>query len=62
MIIIKVDKSIEKALKKYKNKWRKLKIGQDLKEARYYTKKSVKNRKKKLKAIYVEEKYGDSSE
>jgi len=62
MIIIKVDKGIEKALKKYKNKWRKLKIGEELRNRKKYEKKSAKNRKKKLKAIYIEEKYGDSKQ
>ena len=62
MIIIKVDKGIEKALKKYKNKWRKLKIGEELRNRKKYEKKSAKNRKKKLKAIDIEEKYGDSKQ
>lgn len=61
MIIIKVDKGIERALKNYKNKWRKLKIGEELRERKKFEKKSEKNRKKRLKAIYIEEKYGDNS-
>ncbi len=61
MIIIKVDKGIENALKKYKYKHRKLKISEKLREKKYFTKKSVKRRKEIMKAAYIEKKYGDSS-
>jgi len=62
MIIIKVDKGIEKALKMYKSKHRKIKQSEELRERKYFTKKSVKKRKQKIKAIYIEKMYGDSSQ
>jgi small subunit ribosomal protein S21 len=60
MIIVKVDKGIEKALKKYKSKYRKTKVGEELRKRKEFTKKSVKKRQQKLKAIYIQEKYGNN--
>ena len=60
MLKIDVDKNdIEKALKKYKNKVRKTKLHQEVRERRYYKKKSVKRREEVLKAIYVEKSKDD---
>lgn len=60
MLIVKVEKNnIEKALKKYKNKSRKTKMYRDLKERRYFKKKSAKRREEILKAEYVEKMKND---
>ena len=56
MIIIKVGKSIEQALKKYKEKYIKLKISKQLNERKEYKKPSIERRKVMSKAIYNEEK------
>lgn len=61
MLIIKVEggkDALEKAIKKYKNKFEKTKILRELKERKSFTKKSVKNREQKNKAIYIQKKYG----
>lgn len=54
MIIVEVDKGIEKALKKYKSKHKKLKINEELRNRKEFTKKSVKKRQQKLKAVYIQ--------
>ena len=54
MIIIKVGKSIEQALKKYKEKYIKLKISKQLNERKEYKKPSIERRRVKGKAIYNE--------
>lgn len=61
MLIIKVEEreTIEKALKKYKRKFDKAKIVRQLRDRKHFTKKSVKNREKLNKAIYVQQKFGD---
>ena len=58
MIIIDVQKhkSIESALKTYKNKHNKLGIVKELRDRQTYTKPSVKRRAEVLKAEYVESK------
>lgn len=56
MIIVKVDKSIEQALKQYKNKHNKIGIVKELRDRQTYTKHSVKRRSEILKAQYVESK------
>lgn len=58
MIIIDVQKhkSIESALKSYKNKHNKLGIVKELRDRQTYTKPSVKRRAEVLKAEYVESK------
>jgi len=57
-ITIKVkEKGIEHALKMYKNTFKKYKIKEELIENKEYTKKSVKKRKMKMKAIYVRNKF-----
>lgn len=57
MIIIKVDGDIEKALKKYKKKFERLKILRELRSRKEYVKPSVKRRQKVKKAIYVKRKF-----
>ena len=56
MIIIKVGKSIEQALKKYKEKYIKLKISKQLNERKEYEKPTVAKRKVKNKAIFNQKK------
>ncbi len=58
MIIIDVQKhkSIESALKTYKNKYNKLGIVKELRDRQTYTKPSVKRRTEVLKAQYIESK------
>lgn len=56
MIIVEVGKSIEQALKKYKEKYIKLKIAKQLNEKKEYEKPTTVKRKVKNKAIYNEKK------
>lgn len=61
MLIIKVEggkDTLEKALKRYKKKFEKTKILRELRERKNFTKKSVKKREQKNKAIYIQKKYG----
>lgn len=59
MIIIKVKKgeNIDIALKRYKFKFRKTKVAEKLKERMEYIKPSVKRRKQKQKAIYLNKRH-----
>lgn len=61
MLIIKIEgrETLEKALKKYKRKFDKTKVVRELRDRKQFTKKSVKNREQKKKAIYVQQKFGD---
>jgi small subunit ribosomal protein S21 len=59
MIIVEVGKSIEQALKKYKEKYIKLKISKQLNERKEYEKPTAVKRKVKNKAIYNEKKRRD---
>ena len=54
MIRIKVGKkeNIEKALKRFKKKFRNTKVLQQLREKKHHTKKSTKLREQKQKSIY----------
>jgi len=54
MIIIEINKgeSIEQATKRYRNKSRKVKLLQQIKERKHYTKPSIKRRDVILKAQY----------
>jgi len=58
MIIVDLskEKTIESALRTYKNKVQKTKQIQKLRERQEFTKPSVKKRTEKLKAIYVQQK------
>lgn len=56
MLIIKVQEgeNIDRALKRYKQKTRRTKLINNLRDQKQFIKKSVKNRKKIGKAIYVQ--------
>jgi small subunit ribosomal protein S21 len=56
MIIIDVskEKNIESALKKFRNKFKKYGVKNDLIENKEFVKKSVKKRKQKIKAQYIQ--------
>ena len=61
MIIVGVkNSSIEQALKKYKEKYIKLKISKELNERKEYEKPTVSRRKVKNKAIYTQKKRNES--
>tara|TARA_B100001287_G_C22463535_1_gene426188 strand:- start:186 stop:374 length:189 start_codon:yes stop_codon:yes gene_type:complete len=62
MLIINVNKDIEKALKQYKRKFIKTKQSKKLNEKKYFTKKSVLRRAEIKKAVYVEEKFGKKND
>ncbi|WP_111309371.1 30S ribosomal protein S21 [Confluentibacter sediminis] len=53
-IIIKEGENIERALKRYKRKYRNVKVMQNLREAQFFTKPSVKRRKEIQKAEYIQ--------
>ncbi len=56
MIIVEVGKgkSLDSALKEFKNKVTKTKLIKELRDRQHFTKKSVKKRETKLKATYVQ--------
>jgi small subunit ribosomal protein S21 len=58
MIIVDLskEKSIETALRTYKHKVQKIKQIQELRGRQVFVKPSVKKRKEKLKAVYVQQK------
>lgn len=63
MITIEVEggkDGIEKALKKYKRKFERLKIMRQLRNRKEFVKPSVKKRNEIKKAIYVEQKFGNN--
>ena len=62
MLIVKVNKDIEKALKQYKRKFIKTKQSRKINEKRYFTKPSVTRRTEIKKAIYVEDKFGNKND
>ena len=53
-IIIKEGENIERALKRYKRKHRNIKVMQNVREAQFFTKPSVKKRREKQKAAYIQ--------
>ena len=61
MIIIDVkdDESIDRALKRYKRKHRNVRLANQLRERKFFTKKSVVMRTERLNAAYRMEKFGD---
>lgn len=63
MIIIKVKngENIERALKRFKNKFSKTKVVKELRERQQFDKPSVKKRKQRDKAIYVEKMYSNEN-
>ncbi|MDH3004979.1 MAG: 30S ribosomal protein S21 [Candidatus Shikimatogenerans sp. JK-2022] len=60
--IIKEGESIEKGLKKYKNKINKLNLIKIYRDKQYYIKPSKKRRLKKLKKMYIIKKYRNKNE
>lgn len=58
---LKKFKSLEHALKVYKQKHNKLGIVKELREREEFVKPSVKKRAEKLKAKYVQKKFGSSN-
>jgi len=58
MLIIKVKKgeNIDIALKRYKFKYRKTKVSEEIRARSEYKKPSVKRREQKQKAIYIQKK------
>ena len=58
MIIVDLskEKSIETALRTYKNKVQKVKQVQELRDRQVFVKPSVKKRTEKLKAVYIQQK------
>ena len=57
MLIVKVEGSIEKALKQFKRKEKDTRLVKQLRERQNYTKPSQKKREKRLKAVYVQKMY-----
>lgn len=53
-IEIKEGENIERALKRYKRKHRNVKVMQNLRENQFFTKPSVKKRREKQKAQYIQ--------
>lgn len=64
MLIIPVDhgESIEKALKRYKNKHRRTRLMQEIRERKFFTRGSVKRRKVKIQAAYRDQKLREMEE
>lgn len=63
MLIVKVENgNIEKALKIFKNKFRKTKVTEQLRENQYYNKKSEEKRVNNKKAIYIQKKESQSED
>lgn len=54
IVEIKNGENIEVALKKFKNKFKKTKVAEQLRDNLYYDKPSVKKRVSKNKAIYIQ--------
>lgn len=61
MLIIEIrsGESIDQALKRYKRKHQKVGLRKELQERKYFVKPSVKRRNEILKAIYVEQRFGE---
>jgi small subunit ribosomal protein S21 len=56
IIDVKDNESIERALKRYKRKFRNTKVLNEIRDRRFFDKPSVKRRHELLKAAYKEEK------
>ena len=59
IINVKEGESIDRALKRYKSKHRRVGVINQLRGRKQFTKKSVKRRFEILKAKYIQEKYGN---
>lgn len=55
-IIVKDGESIERALKRYKNKFNSTKVVKKLREKKEYIKPTIANRSERLKAAYINRK------
>ncbi len=55
IVLVKDGESIEKALKKFKRKFEKTGIVRELRSRQAFEKPSVTNRKKMMKAVYVQQ-------
>ena len=64
MIIIKKNEkeSIDRMLKRYKQKTKRIKLVRNIRDGKYYTKPSTKKRAQKLKAIYIQKIRDDEKE
>ena len=64
MLIVKLNNgdSIERALKIFKNKFKKTKVAEQLRENQYYDKPSEVKRTKNKKAIYIQKKESQSED
>lgn len=56
-ILVKEGENIDRALKRYKRKFRDVKVMQELRERKQYTKPSVARRAQIQKAAYIEQKF-----
>ena len=59
VINLKEGESIDRALKRYKNKHRRVGVIKQLRNRKHFTKPSVTRRAEVLKAKYIQEKYGE---
>ncbi len=55
IIPVKEGESIDRALKKYKRKFEKTGVVKELRNRQKFTKPSIVNRERKLKAIYIQQ-------
>lgn len=56
IIEVKENESIDRALKRYKRKYRNAQVVKEIRKRQHYTKPSVKRRNEMLKAMYREQK------
>lgn len=59
IIEVKENESIDRALKRYKRKYRNTQVVREIRKRQHYTKPSVKRRNEMLKAMYREQKKKD---
>lgn len=59
IIDVKEDESIDRALKRYKRKHRNIRLANQLRARKFFTKKSVLRRTELLAAAYKAEKFGN---
>lgn len=59
---VKESESIDRAIKRYRKKYQKTKVLKQLRDNQQYTKKSVKMREKKKKAVYKQQFLNEQSE
>lgn len=61
VINVKDNESIDRVLKQYKNKFNRSGQMRELRRRKHFTKPSVTRRAEVLKAVYIEEKYGNAA-